>query len=787
MRLLLLAFFLLGLSVLSAQSTVKGTVVTPDGESAMFATVMITDPETEEIITAANTDMDGKFEMQTETEAFEIKITYVGFAEKRLNDFSITDQVLDLGEIELREDVELLDEVLVVAERSTTEIQLDKRVFNVGKDLNARGGSALNVLENVPSVQVDVEGNVSLRGSGGVRILINGRPNGLVGDGGQGLRALTADMIESIEVITNPSARYEAEGAAGVINIILKKDRRKGFNGSFDVNAGLPTSYGGAANLNYRSGNLNWFTNYGLNYRSRIGRSSVEQDLFTDNGVFRTEQIGDRDRAGLNHNFRAGVDYYFDEKTTLTLAGRYNLGDDNNVNTTTYLDFLDGNFLGRTIRTDLETEAEEETELSLSFRKEYDNKKHVLTADIRYQDEVETESSDLTNLVFADMETDEGTLDLVQRSANREANSNLIFQTDYVLPIGDNGKFEAGARLGIRNISNDFTVEELNDDIYESLPEFTNEFFYDENIYAAYIMYGNKKGDFSYQFGLRPEYTGITTELKTTGEENSREFLNLFPSANLAYEFSETNTLQFSYSRRISRPSFWSLNPFFTFSDDRNFWGGNPDLDPEFSNNLELGFLRILERGSLFASAYYRRTTGVTERIQRVNPDGTSITRPENLATQDNFGMEFTANYRLAPWLKMNGDFNLFQEIVNGGEEFPELQAETFTWFTRATAQFDVREGTEGQIRFNYRAPRQTTQGRTRSIWRMDLAVSHDVFKGNGSLTLSVRDVFNTRIRRSIVRGEDFIRENQFQWQGTVANLALNYRINQAKPRGRRR
>lgn len=772
---------LLGFSTLSAQSIVKGKVLTPDGESAMFATVMLTNPATEEIITAANTDLDGNFEVQTEEEKFEVKITYVGFAEKRISDFSMTDKVLDLGEIELREDVELLDEVLVVAERSTTEIQLDKRVFNVGKDLNARGGTALNVLENVPSVQVDVEGNVSLRGSGGVRILINGRPNGLVGDGGQGLRALTADMIEKIEVVTNPSARYEAEGAAGVINIVLKKDQQKGFNGSFDINGGIPESYGGAANLNYRSGKLNWFTNYGLNYRSRLGRSSIEQDLFTDSGVLRTEQIGRRDRSGLSHNFRAGVDYNFDEKTTLTLAGRYNLGDDNNLNTTTYLDFLDEGFLERTIRTDEETEAEEETELSLSFRREYSSKKHVLTADIRYQDEVETESSDLRNTVFTDLTSNEGILDLVQRSANREANSNLIFQTDYSLPFGKNGKFEAGARMGIRNISNDFTVEELNDEVYETLPQFTNEFFYDENIYAAYLMYGNKKGAFSYQLGLRPEYTGIKTELKTTGEVNEREFLNLFPSANFAYEFSEEKSLQLSYSRRISRPSFWSLNPFFTFSDDRNFWGGNPDLDPEFSHNFELGFLRIFEKGSLFTAAYYRRTTGVTERIQRVNPDGTSITRPENLATQDNFGFELNANYKLAAWLKVNGDLNLFQEIIDGGEEFPELRAETFTWFTRATAQFDIAESTEGQIRFNYRAPRQTTQGRTQSIWRMDLALSHEILNGNGSLTLSVRDVFNTRIRRSIVRGTDFIRESQFQWQGTVANLTFNYRIDQQK------
>ncbi|MEM9836761.1 MAG: TonB-dependent receptor [Bacteroidota bacterium] len=787
MRLFYLCSAFLFTTLLTAQATIKGKVVDDQGELVGFATVAVGDPATEKILNAATTNLDGEFELETKAQEFYVEVSFIGYQPKLIPGVKADQKVMDLGEIVLKSDVAVLEEVVVTAEKSNVEIQLDKRVFNVGKDISARGGSALSVLENVPSIQVDVEGNVSLRGSTGVRILINGRPNGLVGEGGQGLSALTADMIEKVEVITNPSARYEAEGAAGIINIVLKKDRRKGFNGSFDATAGLPESYGGSANLNYRSGKLNWFTNYGVNYRTRIGGGGINQTVASDDGAFRTLQDRDRNRTGISHNFRLGADYYFNDKTVLTLAGRYNLGEDDNLNTTTFLDYLDDQFLERTFRTDNEIENEEETEISLRFSKKYEQKGRKWTADIRYQDEVESEGSDLRNFVFGDLTSEEGSLDLVQRSGNVESNTNLIFQTDYVHPIGKDGKAEAGLRIGLREIANDFSVEEQNEDgLFEPLLGLTNEFFYDENIYAAYFIYGNKAGQLSYQFGLRPEYTDVTTELKTTEEVNARDYMNWFPSVNLAYEFTETSSLQLSYSRRIRRPDFRDLNPFFSFSDNRNFRSGNPNLNPEFSNNFEFGYLRTFNKGSFFGSAYYRHTTGIIERIQNIAPDGTSISQPENLSTSHSYGLEMNGNYQVAKWWRFNADFNFFYEEILGGDEFPDLNAEALTWFTRGTSQFELGKDTEAQIRFNYRAPRNRPQGRSLGVWSIDFAASQEVFKKKGTLTLSVRDVFNTRRWRWQTEGEGFFRESDFQWQGTVATLTLSYRLNQQKRRGRR-
>ena len=781
-----LLLFLTG--TLCAQIT--GTVLDENGNPLDFATISIYTPDST-LIDGNVTDAGGRFSLDAKPGEYYLLAEFISYRNAYRDGITLQrGKPFDVGTITLSPNTELLEEFTVEAERSTMEIKLDKRVFNVGKDLSARGSSAIDLLDNVPSVQVDVEGNVSLRGNGGVRILINGRPSGLVGDGGQGLRSLQADLIERVEVITNPSARYEAEGSVGIINIVLKKDRRKGLNGSFDITGGLPLTYGAAANLNYRSGKFNWFTNYGVRYRTSIGRSNLEQETFRGDDVLRSEQEGDRDRSGINHNFRIGADYLLDDKTTLTLAGRYNRGSDDNVNTTFYRDFLNGDFVSQELRTDNELEGEEEVEVSLSFRREFEQKDRLWTADIRYQDETEDENSDLENVFINQNGIPADVPYLIQRSANVEANSNLIFQTDYTHPVGEEGLAEAGIRIGIRDIANDFLVEEFVSGEFQTLEGLTNDFFYDENIYAAYLMYGNKFGNFSYQFGIRPEYTDVTTLLVNTNEENARDYTNFFPSANLGYEFSERSSIQTSFSRRVRRPRFWDLNPFFTFSDNRNFRAGNPNLDPEFSSNFEVGYLHILGKGSLYGAVYYRHTTGVIERVQRVDEIGNSVTIPENLGEADNLGLEFNGNYRLAKWWRFNADFNFFREEITqtvafDGLPLGSLDAETLTWFTRGTTQFDIGKGTEAQLRFNYRAPRTTPQGRRAAIASVDLAASHDVLKGNGTLTLSVRDLFNSRRRRYETFGENFRREGDFQWRTTTATLTLNYRLNQQKQRRR--
>jgi len=318
------------------------------------------------------------------------------------------------------------------------------------------------------------------------------------------------------------------------------------------------------------------------------------------------------------------------------------------------------------------------------------------------------------------------------------------------------------------------------------LTDFSNDFNYDEIIHAAYAIYGNKINKFSYQFGLRGEFSDIRTELLQTKEVNPQTYFNLFPSGHLTYEFSGQNSMQLSYSRRIFRPSFRSLNPFFSYTNSRNFYTGNPDLDPEFSDAVELQHIKYWDNASLSSSIYYRHTKGVVERVRFILDEdlGTTQRMPINLSTEDSYGVEFTFSYDPWKWMRLNGDFNFFRAMREGEFEGQIYAADTYTWFTRLTSRLSAGE-TDFQLRGNYRAPRQNTQGRSQGLFHMDVGISRDIFKKNATLTLSVSDVFNSRRWRSIVDTPTLYSEGEFQWQARQATLTLNYRLNQRKQRGR--
>ncbi|MGI9541910.1 MAG: TonB-dependent receptor domain-containing protein [Cyclobacteriaceae bacterium] len=803
-RILLVVLFFLGITTsLSAQRRpgqgerqgprgqgvmIKGKVLDASTKAPLgYTTVGVFSARDSSLVNGGVSDEAGTFFLRVPPGKYYASVQFLSYQTRVIKNIeAVPGSPVDLGEISLIEDSEVLDEVVVTGEKSQMEFALDKKIFNVGKDLATRGGTAVDILDNIPSVQVDVEGNVSLRGSQSVRMLINGKPSGLLGSDNGGLRQLQSNMIEKVEIITNPSARYEAEGSAGIINIVLKKEQRKGLNGSFDFTVGTPNTYGTAINLNYRTQKLNFFTSYGIRYRKGPGVGSLYQEVFRNDSTFITDQSNKRRRGGLSNNIRFGADYFFNPKNTLTTALTIRLGDDDNISETTYEDFLFNldNPTGVTVRTDEEREDESNIEYSLSFKREFKKKDHELTLDVRYQDNSEEENSDLTNSFFTPEMTPDGTADLLQRSQNKENQTQLILQGDYVHPFGKEGRFEMGWRSSLRDINNDFLVEESLDNVWQPLEGLSNNFEYDENIHAGYLIYGDKPGKFSYQLGLRPEYSLVSTKLLQTNEINDRDYLNLFPSAHFTFDIGDESSLQMGYSRRVRRPRFWDLNPFFTFSDNRNFFSGNPNLDPEFSHSMEFGHIKHWENASLSSGIYYRHTDGVIERIRRINDDGTSVTQPENLSTEDNYGFEFNVSVNPVKWWRLNGDFNFYRSITDGGNLGASFESDTYTWFTRGSTRFTIKKDIDVQLRFNYRAPRQTTQGRNKSMSSFDLAGSKDVLKDKGTLILSIRDIFNTRRRRYTSEGENFLSIGDFQWRARRATLTFNYRLNQKKRRG---
>jgi len=527
------------------QKTVKGRVLdAATGLGLEFATVSIFSKRDSSIAGGGLTGPDGMFSFPVKGFRLYAVVEFISYESLTIDPLQVEKgvPVINMGEVSLSTSSVQLEDVEITAERSETTFSLDKRVFTVGKDLANKGGSAEDILNNVPSVDVDIEGAVSLRGSEGVRILIDGKPSNLVGTNSNGLRNIPSNMIKSVEVITNPSARYEAEGMAGIINIVLKKNQGHGFNGSIDVSAGWPRRAGFAANLNYRKGALNWFINYGINLRSGPGGGYSIQDQLVDNfGVeSRTITTLDRDmnRGGLSNSIRFGTDYHINDKEQITLAASYRTSDDDNETDVLYRDysstmadlgleplwidtertaFLDYDnfdsslnqetYFLKSLREDDEIEKEDKSELSLNYSKEFSSRKHKLNASFQFQRGTETEDN-----VFTETRDDIVTGDqsiFNQLAANEEKDQTILMQLDYVHPLGKDHKWEAGLRTSLREINTNYLVEENG----VPIPGFQNMFDYDEDVVAAYGIYGNRKNNYSYQVGLRGEYSFINTQL----------------------------------------------------------------------------------------------------------------------------------------------------------------------------------------------------------------------------------------------------------------------------------
>ncbi len=789
----------------SSSKKIEGIVFDSESDIPLeFATLSLYNKKDDQLVGGGITDKDGKFEIAVRPGSYLLKIEFISYATREIDNITVNpgDEIVDLNQIKLGIDSEQLDEVVISERRSQVQLSLDKKVFNVGRDLTNKGGTAEDILNNVPSVEVDLEGGVTLRGSGGVRILIDGKPSMMVGEGNaNGLRNLPSNMIEKVEVITNPGARYEAEGMAGIINIVLKKDRKKGFNGSFDFTGGFPLLAGTAFNLNYRREKVNLFSSIGVRQRTGPGGGFSNQEtryLDGTSDIFNSTRT--INRSGLSGNVSLGMDYFIDNNNIITSSFSFRRSLENNNNKVVYEDFEGSrsNLVSITERFDDEGENEFDTEYALTYEKKFKGKDHKFLADFRFQDNTEIEGSDFREVYFDAFSNPTGSEDLLQNSSNEEGERRYNLKIDYNRPLPNQGTFEAGGQSSFRTIGNDFQVQERIDDEWVRLANLSNDFRYDEFINAAYGIYSKELTRWSYQVGLRAEYSNVVTELLESDlGPNDRSYLNLFPSAFLSFKLDETNSFQVSYSRRIRRPRFWDLNPFFTFSDPRNQFAGNPDLDPEFTNSYEAGYVKYFENGSVTSSIYYRRTNNEIQRVLQVTADSVNLRRPENLTSSDNFGFEFTGSYKIQKWWSLNGNLNLFRQIVNGGNINQDFQADTYSWFTRLNNRFNFSKTLEGQLRLNYRAPRQTTQGSTRGIGSVDLGLGKEFPKQNMTLTLNVRDLFNSRKRNGISEFDlfddngdlfgTFYSESEFQWRARQVTLALNYRINQDKKRGRDR
>lgn len=784
---LLIGFFAFGQKL---EVKVSGKVIEQQTNQALeYATVAFFNKKENKIVTGGITDSNGNFSIPVPSGLYDITIEFISFKTKKIANKQFTKDI-NLGTLMLEEDVESLEAVEVIAERTNVEFKLDKKIYNVGKDLTVRGGTVSDVLDNVPSVAVDVEGNVFLRGNDDVRILINGKPSGLVGlNSTDALRQLPAESIERVEVITSPSARYDAEGSAGILNIILRRSKLQGLNGAMTINTGFPFQAGISGNINYRTGDLNFFNTTGYNYREVPGNSFNETEFFNGDEpstFLREDREFDRIRKGFSIN--TGMEWYINDNTSLTTAIVYR-NSDNESNSINLIDEINpnGSIKERTVRLDPEFEDDKTIQYSVNFDKQFgENSQHKLTFDFQYEDSNETEASLIS----------QNGLD-VENVVTDENQDRILLQTDYVRPLGENGQFELGYRGEFFDLNTDYLVETTFDDgqTFEINTDLSNILNFKQYVNAIYTQYGNKLAQkFSYLFGLRLEQTRITIEQLTSNEFDKKDYAQLFPTVNFAYELSEDQSITLGYNRRIRRPRSRFINPFPSRSSATNLFQGNPDLDPSISDAFDIGYLNRFGKLTLNTSVYFQHTTDVFNFVS-LDSGETAIVgdtevpiiirTPINLATNDRFGFEFTLSYRPSKKWNMNGNFNLFNSITRGDFEGQNFDADNLSWFIRFNNKYTLPGNIDWQTRLFYRGPSETAQSINKGIFSANLAFSKDLFKEKASIAANVSDVFNSRKRMSESFTPTFNSDSEFQWRERTYNLSFTYRFNQKKQRER--
>ncbi|MFI2743199.1 TonB-dependent receptor domain-containing protein [Zhouia sp. PK063] len=777
--------------------TISGKIIDKDNNDPLsYATVALKSTSDPSKISGGITDDNGNFNIQVASGNYTVTFTYISYKKIVLSNQDLTSNK-NYGTVKMVLDVSQLDEVEVTSEKTQVQVRLDKKVYNIGKDLTTQGATMSDALANVPSVTVDVDGTINLRGNENVKILIDGKPSAMAGFGDTNIfQQLPADAIERVEVITSPSARYDAEGSAGILNIILKKDKILGFNGSVSLSTGIPDNHKASVNLNWRTKKFNFFNTTGVYYRKSPGYSNYDNE-YDNSEIDKILENRDYDRLNRGVNTNIGAEYFITNRSSITGSMFMRFGNDEDINTNNTFRYSGNDLNSSTIRKENETEKDRSYQTSLNYVNNFNDKGHKLTADFQYSYNNEDKPTSIMEHYVEPTTNPIANEDIFENEESKD----FLIQSDYVLPMGD-AQFEAGYRGTFKQNINDYKLDTLNTNTnqFETNKDLTNKFTYKENINAFYTQYGNKFGDFSFLLGLRFEQTNISG--KVTSDYRSEEelenilgngistnfdknYFKVFPTVNFIYELSENQNISLGYNRRINRPRNWFINPFPSRTSRTNINQGNPDLDPAYSDAFDLGYLRQWDKLTLTGSIYYQHETDSFERVQQTTGEFTSDsipiirTLPVNLATTKRYGAEVGAIYNPAKWLRLNSSFNFFKSTSEGFFNDVDYGSENNSWFTRFSSKISLPAKIDWQTNAFYRGPRQNSQTKTDGMFSLDLAFSKNIMKDNGTITFNVSDLLNSRKMNSYTESEDFSSQSEFMWRKRQLTLSFIYRFNQ--------
>ncbi len=704
-----------------------------------------------------------------------IKVSFIGYESIFLQSFEISreNRTLDLGEIKLPRVAYQLEEAEVTAEKPPIEYKIDKKVVNVAEYYSATTGTAVEVLENVPSITVDIEGNVQLRGSSSFTVLIDGRPSVL--DPNDALQQIPASMIENIEIITNPSAKFDSEGETGILNVIMKDKKSSGINGIVNTNGGFDDNYGGDFLFNYRNSELNFNISGDYNNRNSPGSSLEEKTTFYNDTTNFINSNGSNNRGRKRWSLKGGIDYSITQNDLISLSLRYGGRKMESLSDVNFSEFTaPGDLQNNYFSKNYGDRGGTFYSANMDYTHKFNNLGHLIKVQGYFSDRDFKEKS-INELIGAGGITSSG-----RKLTEDGPSKQMEFQVDYELPFSETDKFETGIQFH-------FGESKDNNNLYDYLPEqqafilqpeFGYNVNYDRNIHAAYGIYSGKVGNLGYQGGLRSEYTDRKIELVTTGDASKIKRWDYFPTLHFSYEISSIQQVMASYTRRIRRPRGWQLEPFEVWRDAFSIRRGNPDLKPQYIDSYELGAQTFWGSNLISLEGYYRKTNNNIETIRSVYSANITLSTFENVGTTSSLGTEFMFNAKPYEFWTFNLLGNLYNYKIDGTLLGRSFNRESFNWNARLNNTIIFNTTTRMQLNTSYNGPTVSAQGDREGYFSASLSLRKDMFDRMLTATLQVRDIFSSVDRESTIESLNFSSYSSFTRKSPTVMLNLKFNIN---------
>ncbi|MBC7425451.1 MAG: TonB-dependent receptor, partial [Bacteroidia bacterium] len=703
-----------------------------------------------------------------------LKITYAEYLEYTDTFFISEDKTITIFDtIFLQPKITELSTVQIKAERNIDNIGIDKKVFSVEKSTLSTGGSAIDILRQIPAVNVDIDGNINIRGSGNITVFINGKPSGITGSNQQAiLDQIPASTIESVELITNPSAKFDAEGVSGILNIVLKKNTVKGWNGNTTIGAGTNNKHNASGSFNYKNKKISSSNTLGYTQRNyRINGYTNRQNLFSGADPY-INQVSQGSYNNTSGTLSGNFEYTVSKKSTLTFNYLVGLSGNKNPETANYY-FLDSNEIKyRELVRKTESKSNSYNfDAGLTFRQQFRKPKQDLVVSANYS----LSENKSKNMIL------QNTLSSLSAEVPYFLNTNTknqfnvsVIQIDYTHPINKVSKFETGLKSTQRNLDNDIHADTFNNAFNSWNIDFgkTNRFKYSENVNALYATYANTTKYFDFQGGIRVEETTITTDQVTSGEYQNYKYIKAFPSFFIKKKILKTET-QFSYSRRINRPGQWNLNPFPSYTDAYNLMRGNPRLKPELTDALELSAGKNYKQQNYSATAYFRQTTNAITRVRTIDSAGISLITPYNLGFSQNVGIELVARNQITKWWNVTSNLNIYRYLLSGTVQSNEYSGSNISYFAKIISNITINPGYSIQTSFNYNGPSLIPQGTIYSNYSLDLGFRKDLLKNKFSIAVNLSDAFNNRRFKIKSSDVNFISDSYRKRESRILNIAL--------------